>query len=71
MSTWARANLRNDVLTAAVIDHGLAVQGIAGPAAAYHFLLHQRVPIAIIRRVMACPGERRRAGVIGIAPMSR
>ncbi|WP_170298775.1 hypothetical protein [Massilia eburnea] len=71
MSTWFRANLRNDVLTAAVIDHGLAMQGIAGPVAAYNFLLQQRVPIAIICRVMACPRERRQAGVVGIAPASR
>ncbi len=34
MNWWNRANLRTDVLTAALIGHGLAVQGIAGPAAA-------------------------------------
>lgn len=71
MSTWSRANLRNDVLTAAVIDHGLAVQGIAGPAVAYRFFLQKRVPIGIIRRVMANPRERRQAGVVGVAPTSR
>ncbi len=70
MAAWNRANLRSDVLTAAVIEHGLAMQGIAGPAAAYQYFLQRRVPLSIIRRVMACPGERRRPGLIGIAPAS-
>lgn len=71
MSSWTRTNLRIVVHTAALIDHGLAVQGIAGPAAAYRFLQQRRVPLGIIRRVMAAPGERRQAGVVGLAPMSR
>ena len=71
MSKWTRANLRNDVHTAAVIDHGLAMQGIAGPAVAYRFLLQKRIPIGIIRRVMASPKERRQSGAVGIAPASR
>ena len=71
MSTWTRTNLRTDVQTAAAIEHGLAVQGIAGPSVAYRFLLQRRVPLAIIRRVMASPSERRQAGVVGLAPESR
>lgn len=71
MSIWFKANLRSDVLTAAVIEHGLVMQGVAGPAAAYQYFLQKRVPLAIVRRVMACPGERRRPGLIGIAPTSR
>ncbi|WP_374581060.1 hypothetical protein [Pseudoduganella sp.] len=54
-----------------MIEHGLAVQGIAGPSVAYRFLLQRRVPLAIIRRVMASPSEQRQAGVVGLAPESR
>lgn len=68
---WTRANLRTDVHTAAAIEHGLAVQGIAGPSAAYHYMMQHRIPVAIIRRVMACPRERRQAGAVGLAPESR
>ena len=71
MSNWSRANLRSDVVTAAAIEHGLAMQGIAGPAAAYRYFLQKGIPLAIVRRVMACPRERRQAGLIAIAPASR
>jgi len=71
MSNWSRANLRSDVVTAAAIEHGLAMQGIAGPAAAYRYFLQKGIPLAIVRRVMACPREWRQAGLIGIAPASR
>lgn len=71
MSMWNRANLRTDVQTAAAIDHGLAVQGVAGPSAAYHYLTQRRIPVAIIRRVMACPTQRRQSGTVGLAPESR
>lgn len=71
MNSWQRSNLRCDVLTAALIDHGLAVQGIAGPAAAYLFLVQRRVPLVIIKRVMSSPHERRQLGVVGLAPVSR
>lgn len=48
MNTWNRANLRIDVLTAALIDHGLAMQGIAGPSAAYLYLVERRIPLVIL-----------------------
>ena len=71
MQTWKRANLRHDFLTAALIDHGLAVQGIAGPSAAYLYLAERRIPLAIIKRVMSSPQTRRRLGAVGLAPLSR
>jgi hypothetical protein len=71
MNSWNRANLRTDVLTAALIDHGLAVQGIAGPAAAYLYLVERRMPQVIIKRVMACPQSRRQLGAVGRAPRAR
>ena len=71
MSRWSQHNLRIDVQTAAAIEHGIALQGVAGPAAAYQFFLRRRIPMEIVRRVMACPRERRQAGVIGIVPADR
>lgn len=71
MNSWNRANLRTDVLTAALIDHGLAVQGIAGPAAAYLYLVERHIPLVIIKRVMACPQSRRQLGAVGRAPRAR
>jgi len=65
------ANLREDVRTAAAIDHGLALQGIAGPATAYQYLTQHRIPAAIIKRVMSSPLQRRKAGTIGIPPLTR
>ena len=71
MNSCNRANLRTDVLTAALIDHGLAVQGIAGPAAAYLYLVERRIPQVIIKRVMSCPQSRRQLGAVGLAPRAR
>jgi len=68
MNSWNRANLRTDVLTAALIDHGLAVQGIAGSVAAYIYLARRRVPLVIIERVMSQPQSRRQLGAVGLAP---
>ncbi|KQZ28092.1 hypothetical protein [Duganella sp. Root1480D1] len=71
MNTWHRSNLRTDVLTAALIDHGLAVQGIAGPSAAYLYLVERRIPLVIIKRVMSSPQSRRQLGAVGLAPLAR
>ena len=71
MNTWNRANHRIDVLTAALIDHGLAVQGIAGPSAAYLYLVERRIPLVIIKRVMSSPQSRRQLGAVGLAPLAR
>jgi hypothetical protein len=71
MNTWNRANLHIDVLTAALIDHGLAVQGIAGPSAAYLYLVQRRIPLVIIKRVMSSPQSRRQLGAVGLAPLAR
>ncbi|SFG12747.1 hypothetical protein SAMN05518865_108234 [Duganella sp. CF458] len=68
MNTKGRANLRNDVFTAALIDHGLAMQGIAGPKAAYLYLVQRRIPLLIIKRVMSSPRERRQPGAAGLPP---
>ncbi|MBB3121549.1 hypothetical protein [Pseudoduganella violacea] len=62
------SNQRRDVHTAASIDHGLAVQAIAGPAAALLYLQQQRVPSAIIKRVLASPNGRRQLGAINSGP---
>ena len=66
MPSWNHSNLRHDVLTAAEIDHGLAMQNVAGPAVAYHFLLQRRVPLAIIKRVLSSPNCRRPLGGTGL-----
>jgi hypothetical protein len=71
MNWWNRANLRTDVLTAALVDHGLAVQGIAGPAAADLYLVERCIPLVIIKRVMSCPQLGRQLGAVGRAPCSR
>lgn len=65
------SNLRNDVLTAALIDHGVALSGIAGPSATFPYLVQRRIPLVIIKRVMARPGDRRELGVVGLPPVSR
>jgi|GEM_PF-3568305 len=66
MGTWNRDDFRKDLKTAAHIDHGLAMQGIAGPAAAYSYLLQCGVPALIAKRVLASPLARRPLGLISV-----
>jgi len=71
MTSWTRHCLREDVRTAADIDHGLAIQCIAGPSAAYLYLTQRRIPLQIIKRVMCAPNERRQPGLVALAPIRR
>lgn len=71
MGMWDRSDLRKDVHTAARIDHGLAVQGIAGPAAAFSYLAQCGIPVTTIKRVLTLPTGRRQLGAISLAPRAR
>lgn len=56
---------RQDLRTAGAIDHGLAIQGMGGPAMAMEHLLRSNIAMHTIRRVMSSPNERRRIGDVG------
>lgn len=67
---WNQNDIRKDLQTAAWIDHSLAVQAIAGPTAAYCYLVQCGIPVMIVTRVLASSVWRRQLGVISIAPVA-
>jgi hypothetical protein len=69
MGMWDRSDSRKDVHTAARIDHGVAVQNIAGSAAAFSYLIQCGIPATMARRVLSVPRGRRQLGAISLAPL--
>lgn len=59
MNQVQRAYSRTDVTTELVINRALLMQQSLGLRDAHMFLARKRVKPATIKRVLACPGERR------------
>ncbi len=54
-----RAYSRTDVETELIINRALLLQQSTGLKDAHMFLTRKRVKTATIKRVLACPGDRR------------
>ncbi|TWI67313.1 hypothetical protein IP91_01426 [Pseudoduganella lurida] len=59
MYTVRRAYSRTDVDTELLINRALLLQQSTGLKDAHTFLTRKRIKAATIKRVLACPGDRR------------
>ncbi|MGB9989302.1 hypothetical protein [Pseudoduganella rhizocola] len=53
---------RMDAITANLVNRGLTIQVTTGPRDAVRFLTTNGIGLATIRRVLACPNQRRPHG---------
>jgi hypothetical protein len=59
MYTVRRSYSRSDIETELIINRALLLQQSTGLKDAHTFLTRKRVKASTIKRVLACPGERR------------
>ncbi|WP_395398744.1 hypothetical protein ACHMW6_18375 [Pseudoduganella sp. UC29_106] len=60
MSNLTKVIRREDILTAELVQYGIALRGIIGLAEARRYLLSRCVPLTVVERVLSIGGFPRR-----------